>query len=171
MIGITHEEHAMSERPAETRVDVAGTKGAYQVSDRGRVRSVGRATKILAQNENPAGYLVVGIKIGGRFTTRGVHRLVAHAFKGKIPPRHIVRHLDGNKANNVPRNLTYVSIRDANKETYADGRNGVLNPDIVRDIRARREAGESTSDIATALKLNRATVGAVLAGDTWSWVK
>jgi len=34
-----------------------------------------------------------------------VHRLVYRTFIGEIPPNHYVRHVDGNKANNVLENL------------------------------------------------------------------
>lgn len=60
-------------------------------------------------------YLRVNLSNGSRGSrrTRLVHRLVALAFLGKPPTRSAhVDHVDGNRQNNRPANLRYMSASD-----------------------------------------------------------
>ena len=53
------------------------------------------------------GYLVVTLYGGRKRRSATVHQLVAAAFLGECPAGQIVRHLDGNPANNTASNLAY----------------------------------------------------------------
>ncbi len=136
----------------ETWRDVAGYEGAYEVSDLGRVRSLGRRTRC-----NTSGYrtwapqdikLVVRnatkryLFFNARCTIRGnrslsVHRVVAEAFLGPCPDGLQVDHIDGDKANNAVTNLRYVTGSANIRAAHAAGRNksGITDAD-VRKIRA-----------------------------------
>lgn len=70
----------------------------YEVSNRGRVRREGR---ILRPRTHKAGYKFVLLQ-GREYY---VHRIVAAAFLGDIPPGFQVNHLDKNPKNNVVTNL------------------------------------------------------------------
>lgn len=99
----------------ETWRTVAGFDGRYEVSDRGRVRSLVRAgvrrRRLLKLHPNHRGYLraVLTAADGSKRYAR-VHMLVAAAFIGAPPfAGATVDHLDRNKRNNARGNLEYVS--------------------------------------------------------------
>lgn len=78
------------------------------VSSLGRVKTAHRG--IISYGHRTAdGYRVS--RVAGR--TAYVHRLVAHAFLGAPPTEHHcdVHHIDGNRCNNVVRNLEYTTRR------------------------------------------------------------
>ena len=92
--------------------------GLYEVSDLGRVRSVGRVvphrlkgkktipTRILKQGKAGNGYWTVSLWQNNKGKTHCVHSLVANAFLGKTHRWSVlVNHLDGDKTNNVLSNL------------------------------------------------------------------
>jgi hypothetical protein len=64
--------------------------------------------KELAQFINPSGYLRV--KMNNR--SYEIHVLVAKFFIGERPENYVVNHKDGNKLNNRPANLEYVTIAE-----------------------------------------------------------
>ena len=85
---------------------------AYEVSDHGRVRIVVTG-QILKPRVTPKGYLIVRLSLDGHQYTRRVHRLVAQAIwpnpADELP---LVRHLDGNPANNHFLNLSWGTDAD-----------------------------------------------------------
>jgi len=88
--------------------DVTDFKGHYQVSNRGRVRSLkfGRI-KILKQYPNPKGYQIVWLFEQGKRRGCTVHRLVCELFIGHSSQ--CVNHMDGDTSNNKLENLEYCS--------------------------------------------------------------
>jgi NUMOD4 motif len=90
---------------------------SYEVSDRGRVRSVPRVLSdgrrhgwtVLRQRTTRKGYKTVTLAEPGRRRTFRVHVIEMLAFAGPPPPgKPQVRHLDGNPAHNWwPSNLAY----------------------------------------------------------------
>lgn len=103
----------------ETWLPIPGYEGKYEVSDSGRVR-------------NRRGYVLKPGNSGGRFgypmvilsprKKRYVHELVALAFIGPRPEGQVIRHLDGDRFNNVPPNLTYGTSSQNNYDTVEHGR-------------------------------------------------
>lgn len=97
---------------------VIGFEGFYEVSSIGNVRSVARKIirsnyvkqtfkgQTLSQN-NVNGYLKVDLYVLGKRSSRKVHTLVTEAFIGPRLFNNEVRHLDGDKTNNVVDNLKY----------------------------------------------------------------
>ena len=110
--------------------DIAGYEGLYQISNKGRVKSLNRLVKdttrdrvqkikgrILKYCDNGKGYKLVYLNKNRKRKNYYVHRLVAETF---IPnPRQLpeVNHKDLNKANNKISNLEWITELD-NKRHY-----------------------------------------------------
>lgn len=102
---------------------VRGYEDLYEVSDAGRVRSLDRLQsclsrwgepcvrrikgRVLRQNDNGSGYLMVHVSVGGCRESKLVHRLIAEAFLPSRPDRDFVNHIDGDKSNNSVENLEW----------------------------------------------------------------
>lgn len=100
--------------------DIIGYEGLYQVSDRGRVKSLSKydrlgrfhSERILSMCDNGKGYLVVNLKVNGSQRMRTVHSLVATAFLPNVENKPCVNHKDGNKRNNSAENLEWVTFSE-----------------------------------------------------------
>ena len=97
--------------------DINGFEGKYQISEDGRVRSIGRVVKnkcgTMTVNErilkpwiDTWGYKNVCLCNDGKCQSKKVHRLIAEAF---VPPYsgEQVNHIDGDKLNNSIENLEW----------------------------------------------------------------
>ena len=98
--------------------DVVGYEGRYQVSERGRVRSLvcgGRygylkrkVPKAMKGHVRKAdGYEYVSLRKDGALKVRSVHRVVLEAFSGPCPAGHTGSHLNGVSADNRLGNLQW----------------------------------------------------------------
>lgn len=99
---------------------VDGFEGLYQISSHGRLKSFRRCKEgyILSQNNQDGWYFtVVLVNEDGVHHTRRIHRLVAEAFIGKIPPGYHVHHKDDNKQNNHVENLEIIHPVKHRKKT------------------------------------------------------
>ena len=87
---------------------IKGYEGLYEVSDKGRVRSIkfGKE-RILKPGRNNKGYLLVGLRKNGEKKTYKVHRLVAKTFTPNPDNLPEVNHKDENKENNSVHNLEW----------------------------------------------------------------
>lgn len=118
----------------ETWKPIRGYEGYYEVSDRGRVRSLDRTiTNSLGRRQSfrgcmmsfltsSTGYFTVGLKRDGSVKRFLVHRLVADAFCGSLRAGDVVRHLDGNKTNNHADNLAWGTVSDNIHDQVRHGR-------------------------------------------------
>lgn len=109
---------AASEVDEEWR-PVVGYEGYYEVSSRGRVRSLPREVatfrgvrvspgRLLKTPASTGGYLRVTLSKEGLLKGRPVHVLVLEAFSGARPsPEHDACHWDGNPSNNRIENLRW----------------------------------------------------------------
>lgn len=105
--------------------DIKDYEGIYQVSNKGRIKSIGRntsniclKTKILKESINQNGYIYYCLYKNGKHKRYKIHRLVAEAFilnPNKYP---VVNHKDGNKKNNNVENLEWCSSSYNTKHAY-----------------------------------------------------
>lgn len=117
------ETKTVSTKMQEKWKDILGFEGRYQVSDLGRVKSLAfmqryllrngkeafRRTRerMLAQQPNNGGYLLVKLWLNNKETTFTVHGLVARAFVLNWLTLPEVNHIDGVKANCAASNLEW----------------------------------------------------------------
>ena len=110
---------------AEEWRPVAGYEGIYEVSSRGRVRSLPRVDsrgrrnrgRYLAVINHPSGHKQVKLSREGTSKPGKLHRIVLIAFMGPPPPGCEVLHGDGDPGNNALSNLRWgtrsENLRDA----------------------------------------------------------
>ena len=85
----------------------------YEASSAGELRRTRtlqygpQIRKILRQTKHHSGYLMVSLRRDGRQVSVLVHRAIALAFHGVPDKGAQARHIDGDKANNLPGNLRW----------------------------------------------------------------
>ena len=163
---------------------VVGWETRYEVSSMGRVRSLPyerrngtglgahrRAGRLLRAGKNK-GYLAVALCKEGFCKHESVHVLVAEAFLPPCPGKRgatngswQVDHRDGNKTNNSVENLRWL-LAEQNRLLG----NTKLTPEIIREIRRRREGGERLKALGVAFCKSQYTIQKICSGETWGWV-
>ena len=155
--------------------DIKGFEGLYQVSDDGRVKSIGRykpnhtkmqyvPESIKVQRVQPNGYCVVDLYKGNKAKTIGVHILVAQAFIDNPCHKETVNHIDGIKTNNNVSNLEWATPTEQNIHLY---RCGLKSAEGIKDTgrifksasEASRFFGVSPSYIMRICRLQKRNVG------------
>lgn len=102
--------------------DIKGYEGLYQVSNKGRVKSLSRvasngrriAERILKPYKNRGGYLQVNFYKDGKLINHYIHRLVATAFIPNPENKPEVNHVNENKENNNANNLEWATRKENN---------------------------------------------------------
>lgn len=109
---------------AEIWKDIQGYEGLYQVSNLGRVKSLGRfidrlvygnywqEEKILKPNKTKYGYLIVELRKNKKPKSFLVHRLVAITFIPNSENKPEVDHINADKTNNSVNNLRWVTAKE-----------------------------------------------------------
>lgn len=146
----------------------------YEVSDRGRVRSVDRVVqtangprcyggKVLAPGRTASGHVTVAL---GRGNSQYVHVLVATAFLGEPKPGEEVRHADDNGTHNVLENLSWGSrgdnVRDRKWTRLGAGRK--LTGEAASDMKTDLAFGKSGVDCAREYGCSQSVVSKVKLG-------
>lgn len=174
-----------SEGVSEQWRQVIGYEGVYEVSDHGNVRRVvggkgSTAGRVLTAKRSTNGYRHVDLSMRDRKVRHLIHRLVAFAFIGAPPtPAHCVNHIDGDKANNRPSNIEWVSQSENVRHGYRIGLNpgpivkGAKNPrakltdEQVKEIRALRGI-EGARVIARRFGVSRSAIQFIHQGKHWT---
>ena len=150
---------------------VVGYEGFYDVSDRGRVRSLPRRRRdgyilrgiIIKQRHNKKTdrHLRVDLHVDYRVKSVEVHRLVALSFIGLRPEGLEVNHKDSDPTNNDLGNLEYITHKENCRHAHINGHGGGRAPrPVIRNDgkkfesikSAARDIGAHPSDIQWALK-------------------
>jgi hypothetical protein len=134
--------------------------------------------KLLAQVRGKRGYLLVNLYRDGKPKNFLVHRLVAAAFLGTIPPNWQVNHKDGDKSNNDVRNLEIVTAEENRAHALRHGlmRRGEANHTAklteadVTDIRRQRAKGVQVRKIANHYDVSERAIYLVSRRLTWKHV-
>jgi hypothetical protein len=165
-----------------------------EVSNLGRVRTLDRlapssrdkqptqlrAGKVLSPwMAKKTGYFLISVKEGDRRTKYLVHRLVASAFCTGFEPSLSVNHKDGDKTNNLPSNLEWVTLQRNTQHAWESGLVNLrgenqptskLTDDQVREIRARIAAGESCNSISKDYPVCPTIIYRIRDGEQWASV-
>lgn len=93
--------------------DIEGYEGLYQISNKGRVKSLKYGKeRILKPQDNGRGYMIIGLFKNGILKHIKVHRLVAITFISNPENLSEVNHKDENKKNNCVENLEWIRHMD-----------------------------------------------------------
>ena len=95
--------------------DIQDYEGLYQISNKGRIKSLKRknvtADKILTPRLDKDGYMLINLYKSNHKTTFKIHRLVAQHFIPNPDNLPQINHKDENKVNNNVTNLEWCSIK------------------------------------------------------------
>lgn len=169
---------------AEEWRPIPGFDGCYEASSFGRVRVSG---SVEALPEFNLGGCAAGAYRGVQVMSRScyVHRLVASAFVVRErQEQKYVNHIDGNPANNAPKNLEWVTMSENIKHAVRTGlltmpqdRPGTVFPgrrklteSQVADIRAMSKNGASNKEIAAKFGTHPGNVRSIVSRRTWKHV-
>lgn len=173
----------MTEIP-ERWLDITGFEGYYQISDLGRVKSLGRVVahgnttrfqpeRIMSQWCGTTSlYDCVRLYKNGNRTKFTVHRLVAQHFLPDWNPNLEVNHIDGNRYNNAATNLRMSThkeiVRHAIilllKNDYGEkSPNAKLTNDQASEIRRTYQAGLTTqATLASTYLVSPQTISSIV---------
>ena len=170
-----------------TRI-VPGSDGKYVAGSDGHIYCYSRA-KVNSKKPYPfrvsefiasTGYPSVAVIRNGKKTSTSVHTMICSAFHGpKKMMTHEVRHMDGDKKNNLPSNLRWGTPADneADKRrhgTVAQGsRQGIakLNEEAVRILRIAIPSGLwNPIDAAKVFGVDPSTIRTAVRGKQWKHV-
>jgi len=175
------------DKPNEHWKEIPGWEGLYEVSDRGRIRSLRREVlmphgktqvwpgKVRKQCWNGR-YWHVSITRQGVRKTLLVHHAVAAAFIGPRPSGRQVNHKDGNRVNNNAANLEYVTAAENTRHAYENGLSlptageshgcAKLSERQVLEIIAAR-GKERAKYLAVEYGVSRGTISDIWRGRSW----
>jgi hypothetical protein len=165
----------------DTWVQIPGYQN-YEANRFGAIRRIGK-TKPLCPAKWNSGYLWVCPSHNGIAKPKSVHRLIAAAFIGPKPEMLEINHKNGDKLDNRPENLEYVTRSENIAHSYSLGNrkhtalrgdlvpNAILCEDDVRTIRRRLLAGERQTDIAKSYGVTKSAIWAIAHRKWWKWVE
>ena len=166
--------------------DIPGYEGKYQVSNMGKVKSLGRTIHSSNQNgefdfqikerilkpgkHDRAGHLTVVLNDPRKSWL--VHQLVMLAFAGTPLSGKVVCHNNGNPADNRLENLRYDTQSENVLDVLHAGRAWKkLTEDDVQAIRFGAWCGISVTELGYMFGVAHQTISKVLTGRTFSWLK
>lgn len=128
----------------------------YEISNKGRIRSVSRVIqrnghscnirgKVLAATNRKGWYKSIALSNSEGKRTQKIHRLVYESFVGSIEKGYEIHHIDGDKQNNIFTNLKMVSTSEHHRLTMEEYPN-ICNHMIYKNKFERREIGQYTKD-------------------------
>lgn len=171
----------MEDKINEIWKNIDGYEGLYQISNLGRVKSLGneknRKERILKLTKNKkTGYLQVGLHKEGKAKRINVHRLVASAFIENPNNLPFINHIDEDKTNNSVSNLEWCDAKYNNNYGTRNKRIGVAFSKKVLCLEtgvtysstmdANIQTGINQSNISKCCLGNRKTAG----GYHWQYI-
>ena len=175
-----HSKKSENTNMTEVWKDIKGYEGLYQVSNMGRVKSLGRMAaskngskqyrkeRILNPRVTNSGYLLVSLYNGSDNVKQFyVHRLVCEAFHENPKNKPCVNHLDENKENNVASNLEWCTIAENNNHGTRKAR---MAKSLSKTVAQYTKEGElikvwqSTMEVQRQLGFDQGTISKATRG-------
>ena len=129
--------------------DIEGYEGLYQVSNKGRVKSLYKGSeRILKLHDDGRGYLKAHLTKENTSKHIRVHRLVAQTFIPNLYNKPQVNHLDENKKNNCVDNLEWTTAKE--NSNY-----GSRNERLSRKILQYSKSGDFIREWKSAAEVER----------------
>lgn len=168
-----------------TWTPLPGFDGVYEYSADGSVRRISGKRKGWVLKPTIIGLGYEGYYVQDSRANRAMffrHRLVAMANIPNPDNRPEVNHKDGNKSNNQPANLEWVTHAENMAHAARTGlmrctigpgeksRAAKLTDEKVRTIKRRLAAGERHGPIAADFGVSPSTIGWIAKGRTWAHV-
>lgn len=167
--------------------DVVGYEGLYQVSNYGRVKSLGRVVerkngrpltvkeRILKAGNGHGGHKVVAFSVDGEIRSFQVHCLVLEAFVGPRPAEDGVRweacHWDGDPSNNAAENLRWDTAKENSADRIRHKTTGFkITPDQAEEILLACKSEEYAA-IADRFGISKVAVCAIAKGQAWAHIR
>lgn len=169
--------------------DIVGYEGYYQVSNKGRVKSLDRyidrgagqtLLKGIIRKPTPDKDGYIRISLWGKKRGMGrVHRLVAHAFISNPKNKPQINHKNGIKDDNRIENLEWATLSENRQHAYDTGlQNGKgvqgekcnfskLNKYQVLTIKTLLGSGFSNIHIAKEMGVTPSNISYIKNGKTW----
>jgi hypothetical protein len=147
---------------------------AFEVSDHGRIKSA--RGFILSACQARHGYLEVAQQISGKRKKFRVHRLVGMAFCEGYDSSLSIDHINGNKLDNRPENLEWVSLSENSRRGWETGMvnlrgenqpNSKLTSKQVYYIRKLLKQGVTQHALAIITGMSDRAIQKIKNGETW----
>lgn len=162
-------------RSLEERWEIYPKAPEYEVSTLGRLRRIdsGKIRKLVPIK---GGYytFILGTKKKG-YSLHYIHRAVIETFRGPIGDNVVIRHLNGNKADNCLSNLLPGTAKENRADTHFHGTSydGARNPSVKLTSEQVAEiiglfGAYSEVQVAAMYNVSRATIGRIWRGESWS---
>lgn len=140
----------------------------YRTYNNGQLRK-------LSQRLDKDGYFIIRLKRGNRKVCLKAHRLICGAFHGLCPPNMMIRHLDGNRTNNIPDNLYWGTAQDNSDDKKLHGTMCVkekhgrakLTQAQVDLIRLQYANGQKQQTIAKKFGVSQSVISYIVRKETW----
>ena len=184
---------SLDDLPGEIWKPIPDYEGLYEVSNKGRIKSLDRLVTMSNGRVRPTkgfmlkqtrgtrtGYNHVCLSRNGIIITVNTHVIVLTSFKGPCPHGMVCRHFpDQDKGNNKVENLNWGTHSENQLDRVANGTGSVgednpaavLNGFKVRRIRKMRDQKISVSTIAEVMECSTSAVWSILYGTSWAHIK
>lgn len=154
---------------------------AYQVSDRGRIKSHNgrwsKKSKILKPVDNSYGYKRVTLVKGGEKKNVYIHRIVAETFIPNPNRKRCINHKDGNKSNNRSDNIEWCTHQENTEHMYKklgvrmpSGENHWASKLTNKEVLEIRVADGTQKEIASKYGISRSAVSFIKNKKRWRWL-
>lgn len=159
---------------------LAGSDGHIYCYSNARNQSRKPSPFRLKEGIGSNGYAFVSFIIDSKRTSMIVHSVICNYFHGSKPQKgYVVRHLDGNKLNNIPNNLLWGTYSDNEADKRKHGRTAMgekqgsvkLTDEAVRIIRASIPCGLwNSKDASQVFGVHHSTIESIARGEGWSHI-